>query len=223
MKQRFVSLFLLVSLIALMIPALGTNAWAEEGYNAIVLENGDTIYDICQKLGLDYQLAKRTIMILNGWETEAQMARVNVGDTVLMPKSAYYYVDQPEASGVVPDDIAYYVVTYQVQERDTIENIYSSWGLRYEKFVSLIRLLNCVEDLNALEVGRVYYLPTTALYQPAFITVYAHTMQWGENAYTVFQKYGIEYSDFAELLWRFNNGADLTRVQLGDKLYIPQF
>lgn len=222
MKKRIISFALTVLMLVAVIPAMSVPAFADDGYISIVIGEGDSIYDICQHMGLDYQAVKNTIMLLNGWASEAQMSRLRVGDEILMPTSADYLADSQPVYQNGQNEIAYYVVAYEIQPGDTIESIYSAWGLRYEKFVNLIRLLNCIQDLDGLVVGAVYYLPTTVLYQPALITVLAHTMQWGETAYGVFRSFGIDYSSYAELLWRFNNGADLTNIALGDKLLIPQ-
>ncbi len=222
MKKKIISCLLLLAMLVLTV-SMSVPVFADTGFVPVEIKSGDTVYDLCARMGMDYQTVKGTIMILNGWDTEAQMSQLRAGDIILMPESTDYLLEYSGVNGQIPDEVAYYVIPYEIQAGDTIENIYSAMGLRYEKFASLIRLLNCIDDLNGLEVGTVYYLPTTVLYQPAYITVIAHTMQWGETSYDVFRSYGIDYNRFADFLWRFNNGADLTRIALGDKLLIPQF
>ena len=43
-------------------------AYADASQTKVTVKKGDTVYGICQSLGLDYNICKNTIMRLNGME-----------------------------------------------------------------------------------------------------------------------------------------------------------
>ena len=220
MRKRLVSLLLCLLLLALMVPG----AWAEGEIVPVTLGQGDTVYGICQSFGLDYNAEKNTIMMLNGWDEEIQMSMLRVGDTILLPGPALAVSYEPEID-YSADAVEYFIVPYVIQNGDNIEAIYMRWGLRYETCAYLIRMLNGVENLNDLAVGKLYLLPTTAenVQTEQYITVVSHIMRPGENAYNVCVGYGLG-SDFSlALLNSVNLGADLSHMEAGSKLMIPLF
>lgn len=227
MTKRIVSVLLCALLLALMAPsALAAQVFAPEDADAnyifMILEAGDNIYDLCRTYGVDFIAAKPAIMELNGWTQENEMNYLHEGDVVALPLPGYAaaITTAPETN---TDVIAYYVVPYKIQPGDRIEQIYQDWGLRFERYAVLIKTLNCVENLDVLEVGTVYYLPTTAenVYGNDYITVMSHQMRYGENAYTVFSAYGIDYNQSLPILEAYNGGADLARIPVGGRICIP--
>ena len=123
------------------------------------------------------------------------------------------------------DQIEYYVIPYVIQKGDSMTSIYELWGLRFENYADIIRVLNGVDDLDLLYVGAIYLLPTTAenLQTDVFVTVVSHRMHAGETAYDVFSAYGIDYFENLPRLENYNGGRDLTRIQVGEKLMIPLY
>lgn len=132
---------------------------------------------------------------------------------LLLPASAFAEEDQ----------IEYYVIPYEIQKGDSIAHIYQLWGLRYENYADVICSLNGVDNLDLLFVGAIYLLPTTAanLQTDVYTTVVSHVMCAGETAYDVFMRYGIDYNSNIARLRNYNGGADLTRINIGEKLLIP--
>jgi len=227
MRKRIISALLCVLMLVLTAPAAVAMEYSEEepaarNYIALTLEAGDNIYDLCRTFGVDFIAAKPAIMELNGWTQESAMNFLRAGDTILLPLPSYVAAITGTPS-YTDDVIAYYVVPYTIQSGDSLENIYSMWGLRIEKYADLIRALNGVEDLNVLSVGTVYYLPTTAenVYGDSYITVMSHQMHAGENAYDVFSGYGIDYNQSLPILEAYNGWADLARVPIGGRICIP--
>jgi hypothetical protein len=228
LTKRIVSVLLCALLLALTAPtALAAQVVpvedaAANNYIFMTLEAGDNIYDLCRTFGVDYIAAKPAIMELNGWTQESEMNYLCAGDTVALPLPGYAaaITTAPETN---TDVIAYYVVPYVIQPGDRITQIYENWGLRFERYAVLIKTLNCVENLDVLEVGTVYYLPTTAenVYGNDYITVMSHQMRYGENAYTVFSAYGIDYNENLPILEAYNGGADLARIPVGGRICIP--
>lgn len=129
----------------------------------------------------------------------------------------------PVCAAYAEDQIEYYVIPYEIQKGDSLENVYRLWGLRFEKYADMIRSLNGVDDLDLLFIGAIYLLPTTEenLQTDVYTTVVSHVMHAGETAYDVFSSYGIDYNQNIPRLQNYNGGADLTRLNVGDKLYIP--
>lgn len=127
------------------------------------------------------------------------------------------------AGNYLDDEIEYVVVPYVIQTGDSLSDVYLRWGLKIEKYVDLICAINGVDDLDVLVVDTVYYLPTTVDHatDEGCVTVVSHRMQRGETAYQVFTDYGIDYNANIARLQSFNGGADLARIDLGEKLYIP--
>lgn len=129
---------------------------------------------------------------------------------------------------VYEDEVAYYVVPYVIQMGDSLADVYQRWGLRFEKYADLIRAINWVDNLDVLEVDTIYYLPTTFenlteenLQTNNYVTVVSHIMRRGETAYQIYTDYGIDYNANILRLRSFNGFADLAKLSLGDKLYIP--
>lgn len=218
MMKRTVSLILCLVLLFLTAPA----AMAAGEYLIVTLEPGDTIYGLCQSFGIDYGTQKYDIMRLNGFDYEYQMGLLSVGDVILLPPpksvvSTVIYDSYEE------DQVAFYVVPYVIRQGDSIANVYQRWGLNYESAYDLICALNGVDNLNWLEVGATYYLPTTGnnVMTQSFVTVLAHAVRPGETALSIFSGYGIDYFRYAGILWAFNPGVDLTDLRVGQKVMIP--
>ena len=241
--KRVLSLVLCLALFVLLVPAA---AMAWDGIVAVTLEPGDTVYDICQSYGMNYYEVKDAIMQLNGIDEEWKLGALYPGNTILIPVNysapAVYvdpvyvdpvYVNQTYYANPVyvqpvyepaEDTVLCYVVPYVIRYGDSIQNIYSRWGLRYENYAAMIRSLNGVDNLDSLVVGATYYLPTTwGNFDPNgfYVTVINHVMRYGESAYDVFFDFGINYNRYYTILECFNGWRDLTRLAAGDRLLIP--
>ena len=121
------------------------------------------------------------------------------------------------------DRLEYYVIPYVIEKGDTLAHVYWLWGLKYENYAEDIKSLNNVNNLDLLYVGATYLLPTTApnVKTENYTKVMSHEMKSGETVYEVCSEYNIDYTAKESLMRRYNNGADLTKVGIGDKLLIP--
>ena len=224
MAKRVLSLILCLMMFVLLIPSA---AMAWDGIVAVTLDPGDTVIDICRIYGTDYYEAKDLILILNGFEEEWQLGVLYPGNTILIPVKYNPEPDYDEAENedTAPEDaVLFYVIPYTIQNGDTIDNIYSRWGLRYETYADMIRSLNGVLDLDSLAVGTTYYLPTTwenTRTAASSVAVACHIMRYGENAYDVFYDYGINYNRYYTILQSINGWRDLSAIGAGDQLLIP--
>ncbi len=218
--KHIISILLICLILVLSVPAaLAAEEIAPPNFIILTMNAGDSIYDLCRNYGIDFIAAKNTIMELNGWTQESQMNSLFVGDRILLPITNYY----SGTAGAPVDDIAYYVVPYEIQPGDSLTGIYEYWGLDILNYANIIRLLNGVDNLDVLSVGTIYYLPTTAehVYGGNYITVMSHVMSYGETAYDICSAYGIDYNQSLAILQAYNGGADLSRLPIGSELYIP--
>lgn len=227
--RRMITLLLaLVLLASLSVPACADNAAVP-----VTLQSGDTVYGICMALGLDYSKCISCIMKLNGFARETDLANVKAGATLLFPTKTPEVVES--AANVVPaaapvataavtaDEVEYYIIPYKMQEGDYLAAIYRLWGLDYEEYLDAIIGLNHIENLDNIHIGKLLYLPTTKsnLQNDNYVAVLGHVMQPGESAYSVITAYGFDYYQMEAALIKYNFGADMTRLQVGQKLFIP--
>lgn len=218
MKARRIWTFVISLIICLSLTA---PAYADASQTKVTVNKGDTVYGICQSLGLDYNICKNTIMRLNGMEKESELSSIKVGSTLIFPASSK---DCTESGGISAEDaVEYYVIPYVMEKGNWLANIYYCWGLDYEDYLDAIKTLNNIADLDKIYVGRLLYLPTTEenLKNNNYTTVMAHVMKSGETAYDVCRSYGYDYYDVEDTLVKYNCGADLTKLQVGQKLLIP--
>ena len=221
MKKRLVSVLLTVVMVFAMVPFFAQTAYAAGDYFTVTLKKGDTVYSLCQSYGLDYNVEKNTIMVLNGMDREGQLSQLRAGDTIKLPSGK---TAAPTRNVISCNDwIEYYVIPYVIQKGDSIANVYWLWGLRFENYAEDIKSLNGVENLDLLYVGAIYLLPTTEsnLKTDVYTTVMGHVMQPGETAYDVVTSYGIDYNANLPKLRSYNRGADLSKIQAGQTLLIP--
>ena len=70
MKASRIWAFIISLVICLSVTA---PAYADASQTKVTVKKGDTVYGICQSLGLDYNICKNTIMRLNGMEKESEL------------------------------------------------------------------------------------------------------------------------------------------------------
>lgn len=122
------------------------------------------------------------------------------------------------------DRVGYYLVYYTIQRGETIQGIYSNWGLSYKTFDNQIRKLNNISSYNSIAAGKTMILPTTnpGVANSSYYTVMAHTMKSGESAYDIIcSQYGMNFSANQKMILALNNTSDLSKIWAGAALYIP--
>ena len=85
MKASRIWAFIISLVICLSVTA---PAYADASQTKVTVKKGDTVYGICQSLGLDYNICKNTIMRLNGMEKESELSSIKVGSTLIFPASS---------------------------------------------------------------------------------------------------------------------------------------
>lgn len=191
MKKRLISLLLAVLMVATMFSGMTVSASADANVTTVTLSSGDTVYGLCQKLGVDYNAYKNLIMALNGFTSEAQFSKLPIGGKIILPVSAAAaaaLAGSGSATGtIVPttgtvgttagttpitsgsttslpagDRVAYYLVSYTIKSGETISGIYANWGLSYKTYSAQILKLNNLANYNAIPAGKTLLLPTTS-------------------------------------------------------------
>ncbi len=216
MKRKRIVVLLIAFMLSL---SFSLPAWADSPSQTLTVKSGDTVYGLCQSLGLDYSKCKKSIMALNGLDSEADLGSIRVGQKLRFP------MENPEskASGT-DDEVEYYVMPYKLKKGEYLAKVYNLWGLNCKDYLDDIEGLNPqVEDLNKLPEGALLYLPTTRenLQNDNYVAIMGHVMQPGETAYSVVTGYGLDYFEMEDELVKYNFGADLAKLQAGKKLLIP--
>ena len=118
MKASRIWAFIISLVICLSVTA---PAYADASQTKVTVKKGDTVYGICQSLGLDYNICKNTIMRLNGMEKESELSSIKVGSTLIFPASSK---DCAESGGKSGDDkVEYYVIPYVMEKQLDCEHL----------------------------------------------------------------------------------------------------
>ena len=219
MFKRLFSLLLCLALLACLTPS---PALAENDYDVVTIQKGDTVRDLLEKNQLSYDVEKYVVMVLNRFDRETQMETLSIGNTIKIPKSPDSIVGSAPHLISNKDQIAYYVIPQSITAGDTLKFIYQLWGLRYDDYVDFIKSLNPERNLDLLYVGDLYYLPTTEnnLKTNTYTTVMSHIMLEDESIESVYSRYGIDYVNRKDELQCYNP-VSFDRFRAGSKLYIP--
>ena len=217
--KRFLSLTLSLCLVFALFCGFNISASAAGDCFSVKLESGDTVCSVCTANGINYEKNKNLIMVLNNMTKESELDALSAGTVIKLPTHAAM-----SCSSIISNDkVKYYVIPYVIEKGDTIAHVYWLWGLRFENYQEDIKSINEVDDLDLLWVGSTYLLPTTEanVKTGTYTTVMSHLIQSGETAYDVCTAYGIDFFENQDVLERYNQGRDLTKLSAGSELLIP--
>ena len=219
MSKRLLALFLCVCLFALLLPAA---AFAEDDYDTVTIQKGDTVLKLLKARDRSYETDKYIVMVLNRLDRESKLEILSIGDTLKLPKSPKDIVGSAPHLISSKDTVDYYVIPYKIQKGDTLKFIYKLWGLPYDSYADRIAALNPGVDLNNLYVGDVLLLPTTEknLKTNVYTTVMSHILLQDESVKSVFDRYGIDYDSRRDELQKYNSES-FDKLGAGEKLLIP--
>ena len=217
--KRVLSLTLSLCLVFALFCGFSISASAAGDCFSVKLESGDTVCSVCTANGINYEKNKNLIMVLNNMTKESELDALSAGTVIKLPTHAAM-----SCSSIISNDkVKYYVIPYVIEKGDTIAHVYWLWGLRFENYQEDIKSINEVDDLDLLWVGSTYLLPTTEanVKTGTYTTVMSHLIQSGETAYDVCTAYGIDFFENQDVLERYNQGRDLTKLSAGSELLIP--
>ena len=219
MAKRTLALALCILVFVSLIPCA---AFAAEDYDTVTIEKGNTVLNLLEARGRDYETDRYVVMVLNRMYRESQLEVLSIGDTIKIPKA------KSEIKGEAPnliseaDGIDFFVIPYKIQKGDTLKGIYKLWGMSYLENAALILALNPGKNPDKLSVGEIYNLPTTEknLKTNTYTTVMSHVLLKDESPKSVFARYGIDFSEKEADLQQYNL-IPFAEMKEGDKLLIP--
>ena len=219
MAKRPLALALCILIFVSLIPCA---AFAAEDYDTVTIEKGNTVLNLLEARGRDYETDRYVVMVLNRMYRESQLEVLSIGDTIKIPKA------KSEIKGEAPnliseaDGIDFFVIPYKIQKGDTLKGIYKLWGMSYLENAALILALNPGKNPDKLSVGEIYNLPTTEknLKTNTYTTVMSHVLLKDESPKSVFARYGIDFSEKEADLQQYNL-IPFAEMKEGDKLLIP--
>ncbi|MBR0207611.1 MAG: LysM peptidoglycan-binding domain-containing protein [Oscillospiraceae bacterium] len=243
MTKRIICLFLAVLMFA-AIPFAGAFAAGEDEPYVIGKE---TMEQICQKKGLDYNFCKDAIVKLNGWTDESDFTTLIVGATIKIPKTnqdAALILGKDLPAGLLPKSEAE-TIDYVVKDKDTMISICKDKGLDYSKCKDAILKLNGWSDYNLLTMhtGDKIKLPKTnadaaviiaksSSTTPSGITpltptdgavaayMVPYVVKTGDTLYGICLANGIDFSRYINLIMQAS-GLKSATIYTGDVIFLP--
>ena len=246
MTKRIISLLLAVLMFAAL-PMMQPKAFAA-GESVTITIGAETVKDICNNNGLDYEFCKAAIIKLNGFADETAFTTLNVGDPLKIPKTNQDAADilgvalpdrlKPKAKGETQ--------TYTVVKNDTLIGICEKLKLDYGKCKAAIMKLNGWSDYNllTLHVGDKIKLPksdadaaviaasatgsatgtaTGGIFLPTDGAVAAymvpHVVKTGETLYGICVENGIDFNRYINLIMKAS-GLKSATIYTGDIVFI---
>ena len=114
-----------------------------------VMQPGETVYAVCNGLGIDFSSNSDRIMKLNDIKSYNKIA---AGRSILLPST------KAPASGSCVK-----IVAHKIVSGDTTYGICSSYGISYDGNLKLLQTLNNKENMAAIKSGQLLYLPVPAV------------------------------------------------------------
>ena len=192
------------------------------------LEAGETVYEVCQKMGIDYRKNSDLIKKINNIK---DFSKLRAGTVLLLPSST------------APATGSYYkVVAHKVVKGDTVSKICKAMGVDYGKSKEMIKALNNKTNLTLIHVGDTLYIPVpaagngtpetpTATPAPSTPTptssgttpgsTMTYTMKPGDTVASVCQRLGIDFYKNADWISAINKIKNYRTISVGQQLILP--
>lgn len=108
---------------------------------------GDTVYNICLSMGVDFEKNSDLIMKLNSIKDYRSISN---GKVLLIPS--------PKA----PESGSYYkVVAHKLVSGETAQKVTESYGLEYGKVLNMMKLVNGKDSFDMIYAGTILYVPVS--------------------------------------------------------------
>ena len=114
-----------------------------------VMQAGDTVADVCARLGIDFSSNQATITKLNNI---TNYARIAVGRTILLPSNS-------AGSGS-----SYAVYAHRLNAGESVYQLCLNYGINYGNSQALLKALNNTNYLDSVMAGNIFYLPVSGTY-----------------------------------------------------------
>ncbi len=114
-----------------------------------VVQAGETVYDICNVMGINFHENSDLIMKVNSIKS---WNRLFVGRTIMLPST------KAPASGACT-----VVVAHKVVGGDTVYTLCQKYGISYKDSLEMLQILNKKENLAVIKVGQILLMPISGV------------------------------------------------------------
>ena len=195
------------------------------------LKSGDTVYGVCQSLGIDFYANYTWITKTNNIKSYANL---KVGTVITLPAPGSKPADTITGGSAVSgsandktllsgDFISGYLITHPMASGETVYSVCSALGIDFYANSDKISKLSGIKSYNRVPVGKLVYLPvtTTPAAGTSCIKIVAHKIVSGDTTYGICNSYGISYTASLSMLKILNNKDNMGAIKAGQLLYLP--
>ncbi len=192
--NRLISLLLCLCMVFALFTGFAESASAADDYVAYTIKNGDNLYTLVGKMGMNYGTVKYVIMALNGFTNEAQLSQLQPGQTILLPTS------NQAAASLASKALNSNAAT------PTTAVITTAGGTTTGTAATTTTTTSSASTYNG--------------YTPAYYLVY-HEVKKGETLTSICKALGVNYYDYASVVLRLNNLASADSLKVGQHVWVP--
>ena len=238
MNKKIISMILAICLCVGLIGSVSAFAADNNGLISYTMQQGDTVANVCARLGIDFHANQKIIAKLNNIN---DYTKIPVGKVLQLPTKDYVasttnvgttagtttIATGSSVTGVgglqAGDYVAYYLIPYTMQAGDYVLDVCNRLGINFSANSEIIKSFNGITYWNNIKVGKTIYLPSATL--PAGTTnataIVAHRIQSGESALSIATSYGMNYSNISKTMQALNPNVNLNKIYAGNLLFLP--
>lgn len=237
MKKSFVRVLLSVCVAAMLLGCLGITAFADN--ITYTVRSGDTVFGICQRLGIDFAkneawikqtnnitnykaLRVGQVLTLPGNGTKTTTAATtgvtNIASFTPMGVTAVGTV----AGAKTGDIIVSYLIQHKLLAGETVAGVCAKLGIDFDSNAATIKALSGITSWNKIPVGKVIVIPSlTVPTGTSFTAIVGHKVVGGETVAGICASYGVDYGKNVEQLKALNSTTNLNVIRVGQYFYLP--
>ena len=233
MKKSVVRVLLSVCVAAMLLSCLGITAFADN--ITYTVKSGDTVYGICQRLGIDFAKNEAWIKQTNNI---TNYKGLRVGQVLTLPGNgtttagattgvtnftAIANATVTTASGVKTGDIVVsYLINHKLLAGETVGAVCAKYGVDFDSNAATIKALSGITNWYTIPVGKVIVIPSlTAPTSGTYTAIVGHKVVGGDTVAAICASYGVDYGKNIETLKALNNTANLNVIRVGQYFYLP--
>ena len=228
MKKRLVSILLSLCLVFALMCGMSVIAYAD-GTQEYTLKAGDTVFSVCQKLGVDFYANQAWIMETNhitSWNNLKSGMKLTlpaagtIGGVAATTTTAANTA--PTSTLSTGDTVSYYLVEHVMQAGETVYSVCNQLGIDFAANSDRIKVMNGINNYNNVKVGTTVKLPATSV--PAsgtYTQIVAHKVVAGDTVGALCRTYGIDYASSADTIKALSGIDNLGAIKAGQTLYLP--
>ena len=190
-SKRFFSLLLCLCIVMSLFAGIVSTASADDGVITYTVQNGDYLFKVCKRLGLDYYQCKSAIMALNGFTSDLQLNKLSVGQTIKLP-----------SSNAVAATVTSSTTTTTAVSTTTTGNGATTTTTTYTTSAG-----------TALASGTSGYNVTHYLVP--------YTVQYGDTLNSICNAHGVSYAVYSSEIMAVNGIKSANSLWAGKTIYVP--